>query len=157
MTKDGFIFLVMGFTGKKAAQFKEAYINAFNQMEKELNNNLGLMHSHEYRHESHLAVNAFYEACEDELKKAGIKTPDLPRPDNKVLDGLISGMLMTSRFLLSFDHNLKVQISQVPMNACIIDTKNKSNMSTIIREFVPIELIPELMQIGIQRLSKRIN
>lgn len=32
MTKDGFIFLAMGFTGVKAAQVKEAYINAFNQM-----------------------------------------------------------------------------------------------------------------------------
>ena len=36
MTKDGFMFLVMGFTGKKAAQVKELYINAFNQMEAEL-------------------------------------------------------------------------------------------------------------------------
>ena len=33
MTKDGFSFLVMGYTGKKAAAFKEAYIKAFNQME----------------------------------------------------------------------------------------------------------------------------
>ena len=33
MTKDGFTFLVMGFTGKLAAKFKEAYINAFNAME----------------------------------------------------------------------------------------------------------------------------
>lgn len=33
MTKDGFSFLVMGYTGKKAATFKEAYIKAFNQME----------------------------------------------------------------------------------------------------------------------------
>ena len=32
MTKDGFIFLAMGFTGVKAAQIKEAYIHAFNQM-----------------------------------------------------------------------------------------------------------------------------
>lgn len=36
MTKDGFTFLVMGYTGTKAAQFKEAYINAFNQMENRL-------------------------------------------------------------------------------------------------------------------------
>lgn len=36
MTKDGFVFLVMGFTGQEAARFKEAYINAFNAMEKEL-------------------------------------------------------------------------------------------------------------------------
>ncbi len=37
ITRDGFVFLAMGFTGTKAAQFKEAYINAFNQMEKQLN------------------------------------------------------------------------------------------------------------------------
>ncbi|HGJ5899513.1 Rha family transcriptional regulator [Arsenophonus apicola] len=37
MTKNGFIFLVMGFTGKKAAQFKEAYIAEFDKMESELN------------------------------------------------------------------------------------------------------------------------
>ncbi|WP_063653452.1 Rha family transcriptional regulator [Candidatus Arsenophonus triatominarum] len=36
MTKDGFVFLVMGFTGKKAAQFKEVYIAEFNRMEAEL-------------------------------------------------------------------------------------------------------------------------
>ena len=32
MSKDGFIFLVMGFTGAAAAKIKEAYINTFNQM-----------------------------------------------------------------------------------------------------------------------------
>ncbi|MGQ6506263.1 Rha family transcriptional regulator [Serratia marcescens] len=36
MTKDGFVFLVMGFTGKKAAVFKEAYIAEFNRMEAQL-------------------------------------------------------------------------------------------------------------------------
>ncbi|WP_291972499.1 Rha family transcriptional regulator [Candidatus Symbiopectobacterium sp.] len=36
MTKDGFVFLVMGFTGKKAAAFKEAYIAEFNRMEEQL-------------------------------------------------------------------------------------------------------------------------
>ena len=34
MTRDGFTFLVMGYRGKKAAAFKEAYIERFNQMEK---------------------------------------------------------------------------------------------------------------------------
>ncbi|TQN81315.1 UNVERIFIED_ORG: Rha family phage regulatory protein [Citrobacter freundii] len=36
ITRDGFAFLAMGFTGKRAARFKEAYINAFNLMEKQL-------------------------------------------------------------------------------------------------------------------------
>lgn len=36
LTKNGFIFLVMGFTGEEAGRIKEAYINAFDQMEKHL-------------------------------------------------------------------------------------------------------------------------
>lgn len=36
MTKDGFMFLVMGFTGKKSAATKEAYIAAFNWMADQL-------------------------------------------------------------------------------------------------------------------------
>lgn len=37
MTKDGFVFLVMGFTGKAAAEFKEWYIGEFNRMTEHLN------------------------------------------------------------------------------------------------------------------------
>jgi Rha family phage regulatory protein len=33
MTRDGFVFLCMGFTGKEAAAWKERYITAFNEME----------------------------------------------------------------------------------------------------------------------------
>lgn len=34
MTKDGFTFLVMGYTGETAGKFKEEFINSFNKMEK---------------------------------------------------------------------------------------------------------------------------
>lgn len=40
MNRDGFTLLAMGFTGKKALQFKMKYINAFNQMEKEIKQQL---------------------------------------------------------------------------------------------------------------------
>lgn len=36
MTRDGFSFLAMGFTGKKAAAWKEKFLEAFNAMEAEL-------------------------------------------------------------------------------------------------------------------------
>jgi Rha family phage regulatory protein len=36
MTKDGFVFLSMGFTGKDAAAWKIAYIGAFNKMAEEI-------------------------------------------------------------------------------------------------------------------------
>ena len=40
MTKDGFAFLCMGFTGRKAAEWKEAYICAFNKMERYIKNEI---------------------------------------------------------------------------------------------------------------------
>lgn len=40
VSRDGFAFLAMGFTGKEAAQWKEKYINAFNQMESALNGSI---------------------------------------------------------------------------------------------------------------------
>lgn len=36
LTKDGFLFLVMGYTGSEAGKLKEAYINRFNLMENRL-------------------------------------------------------------------------------------------------------------------------
>lgn len=36
MTRDGFVFLCMGFTGAQAAQWKEKYIEAFNRLEAEI-------------------------------------------------------------------------------------------------------------------------
>lgn len=38
ITKDGFVLLVMGFTGKQAIDFKIKYIEAFNMMERHINN-----------------------------------------------------------------------------------------------------------------------
>lgn len=48
MTKDGFTLLVMGFTGKKALDFKIAYINRFNELENALHNPLALTNGQHY-------------------------------------------------------------------------------------------------------------
>lgn len=44
ITKDGFIFVVMGFTGEKASRMKEAYILKFNEMSEKLEFH-GLLHN----------------------------------------------------------------------------------------------------------------
>ncbi|WP_230855801.1 Rha family transcriptional regulator [Vibrio kanaloae] len=49
MTKDGFMFLVMGFTGTKAAHIKEAYINAFNQMANQLRSAMPILPPSQYQ------------------------------------------------------------------------------------------------------------
>lgn len=47
LTRDGFTLLAMGFTGKKALQFKIAYIEAFNKMEQMLMEGKGTEYANE--------------------------------------------------------------------------------------------------------------
>lgn len=72
-------------------KLEDSYFNSSEQTGRYDTNQESLINSHSYRHESHLALNTFYNACKAELDKAGIKVLNLPRPDNKVLDGLIQG------------------------------------------------------------------
>jgi len=58
ITKDGFYFLVMGFTGKKAAAWKEAFINAFNTMAKQLNKDATQMLAELQARVNHLETHA---------------------------------------------------------------------------------------------------
>lgn len=50
ITKDGFVFLVMGFTGRKAAAFKEAYIARFSEMEARLKAEVEAINRHPHNH-----------------------------------------------------------------------------------------------------------
>ena len=56
MTRDGFVLLVMGFTGKKAMAWKVKYINAFNAMEKAQKDKLYLNAALQIPRESDLTV-----------------------------------------------------------------------------------------------------
>ncbi len=60
-TKDGFMFLVMGFTGKAAAKWKEAFIAEFNRMEQQLHGQLQAKLMGHQRQTQKL-VNAFLES-----------------------------------------------------------------------------------------------
>lgn len=57
ISKDGMVFLVMGFTGKKAAQFKLLYIRAFNWMMGQLQEDQELQHLlHDFARRAALSV-----------------------------------------------------------------------------------------------------
>ncbi|MCE9924365.1 Rha family transcriptional regulator [Aeromonas media] len=58
ISKDGMVFLVMGFTGKKAAQFKLLYIRAFNWMMEQLQEDQELQHLlHDFARREALSVS----------------------------------------------------------------------------------------------------
>ncbi|ECJ2594757.1 Rha family transcriptional regulator [Salmonella enterica] len=50
LTKDGWIMVVMGFTGKAAAAIKESYISAFNWMSQQLSRRLALGEEMQHRY-----------------------------------------------------------------------------------------------------------
>ncbi|MEX9215904.1 Rha family transcriptional regulator [Providencia rettgeri] len=95
MTKDGFVFLVMGFTGKKAAQFKEAYIAEFNRMEAELySNKIAPTVSQEERDAYNINAltkhyEVFYTAWKDELRPIlrKLESPLVGRLNDRFQDG----------------------------------------------------------------------
>ena len=87
MTKDGFTLVAMGFTGEKTIQFKELYINKFNEMErlltskcmlklefKDLTDNICLIHdevkSHHFSNELNMINKIVLKMTAKEFRKA---------------------------------------------------------------------------------------
>ncbi|MDC0763464.1 Rha family transcriptional regulator [Brevibacillus sp. AG] len=72
MTRDGFTFLVMGYTGKEADRFKEDYIKAFNLLEQQLRSNYPQMSQLEIV--AHLALQAVQKEKEDARRDQEIQS-----------------------------------------------------------------------------------
>lgn len=95
MTRDGFTFLAMGFTGKRAARFKEAYINEFNRMEAELRGRPVLTARHGDDEYEALAYRYEIEKKRASTAIANVRTSrvseeKMRRQLNKALDALAS-------------------------------------------------------------------
>ncbi|WP_201251174.1 phage regulatory protein/antirepressor Ant [Lacticaseibacillus rhamnosus] len=72
MNRDGFTLLAMGFTGKKALQFKISYINAFNSMETQIRTGYAIPGS--YAEALKLAANQA-EKIEQQKQTIAIQAP----------------------------------------------------------------------------------
>ena len=84
LTHDGFIFVVMGFTGKKAAELKWNYIQAFNAMERKIIEQLAERKSEEWRAIRQAGKRGNKQMCATILDKVisdararGSTTPDI--------------------------------------------------------------------------------
>ena len=67
LTRDGFTFLAMGYTGKKAAEFKEKYIAAFNAMEQQIRQ--GLQLSSEFMQTQMQMMNQMMQLCNSMMQR----------------------------------------------------------------------------------------
>ena len=62
--------------------------------------------------------------------------------------------MQQDRFLLIFNVEGRPQITPLPHNVSILSATDKISMSTLIREYIPGEMLPDLMRIGLDRLAK---
>jgi Rha family phage regulatory protein len=91
ITRDGFTFLAMGFTGKEAAKFKEEYIEAFNEMERQLKE------QELYKHTELNHSNARMDAIEQQMETL-----------IKVQSGFHKGMSILAEGMIALDKNMKL-------------------------------------------------
>lgn len=74
ITKDGFMFLAMGFTGKEAAQWKVKFIAAFNAMERQLLENAAAQQVPQPSAQLFLSHTADIIVAADRTFRAGMRT-----------------------------------------------------------------------------------
>jgi Rha family phage regulatory protein len=86
ITRDGFVFLAMGFTGAKAAQFKEAYIKAFNQMETKLHEQKYLPATAVTTHETNFQEKEKYQVLNDMIKSMKLQSDPVVMPSKELVD-----------------------------------------------------------------------
>ena len=131
MTRDGFTFLCMGFTGKRAAAWKEAYINAFNQLEQQL-------------HAAVPAVSAERRYGESDLHDAALD----------LIHACPALLLRNLRLMVSWGPDGQAQASVVPPDALVVAPRRVA--SVLSDPFtVGDELLPEILEAASRRLAER--
>lgn len=76
--RDGFTFLAMGYTGKKAAEFKEKYIAAFNAMEQQLKQ--GTLITEQFMQTQMQMMNQMMQLCNTMMQYMGGVVSPQPQP-----------------------------------------------------------------------------
>jgi hypothetical protein len=64
-----------------------------------------------------------------------------------------SALVPSTRLLLVLEHGQVVSSQPVPENACVIDPNSQTAMATLFREYVPGELLADIMTICVSRLA----
>ncbi len=181
MTKDGFMLLVMGFTGKKAMSVKIDYINAFNMMAEELARQqkqadqvkqkqlqdiaAKSAKEHElfkaapkYRQDARDYVCNVLEGIQAFAHEHNISMADwVPVDRDKAASGLLADLLHGIRAELTFNMNLEPQFKLLPAGAVNIMPTDPECMKAIVERVVSHDVLTAMMQAGISRLSSGEN
>ena len=110
MTKDGFSFLVMGYTGERAAQFKETFINEFNKRDSLLkSDDYILSRALEISHNRMRALEAANETLVRDVVQLGAKTLE----QEKALEAAAPKVLFADTVTASADSILIGELAKI--------------------------------------------
>ena len=73
---------------------------------------------------------------------------------SSVADAQVPDALQKTRYLFTVYADGRSQITPLPQDAAVLSTKNKTSMVTLMREFIPGEMLPDLIHIGLDRLAR---
>ncbi|OUE50285.1 Rha family transcriptional regulator [Citrobacter amalonaticus] len=171
MTKDGFMLLVMGFTGKKAMAVKIAYINAFNEMAKQLQQQRDKEARKKLTEQAAIAARSSKEHerlltqpdyRQEVLKELDRVTGKGSIPFNlngmvreKVVSALLLDLLRNARALVSFDERLNPQITIVPATGLIVDPFDHDSVLNLTKSSLSTETLQDLIKLCADKLAQK--
>lgn len=139
ITRDGFSFLAMGFIGKEAAKWKEAYINAFNEMESALSKQLSQNHTN-IPAENDLAISISIKNLTKLLSYTKI-----PHPLAKDIKDELQKL--TAEYIKLY--KLKPENS----GYFVFDPRNPVGVNTLVYSHIPHQLLQPLINAASSRLN----
>ncbi len=157
ITKDGFMFLAMGFTGKEAAKWKEQFITAFNTMESEL---LRISNESKSQAIGDIANPKYYQECRAELfgfidslpKEHAIPINDDVR--QRIADGYLTDVLMGRRWLVSFGSN-GIHMQPIKNDESIMRMADVANVIKNDGAFIADQVLADIASVCLERIVKK--
>jgi hypothetical protein len=69
--------------------------------------------------EARRVANGFFDSCRAAVSSVGGEEPEFPAMDESVVTGLLASVLMHSRFIVSFDHEMRMNVKPVPSESFV--------------------------------------
>ena len=108
------------------------------------------------RLESRQALSDWIADIEKTIRSYGNKAPcpDLPSLTDAVIDGLIYDHIIGSRWLVSLNHQGKMDLCRVPSDNRLVSPSDKRQVLSLIDEGVLCDMLPDVIKVAANRISR---
>lgn len=138
-----------------AIHFKEAvqYLEAMELTTPKSDNNTDFLTSAD-------AMSELRDEMLDYIITAQNAAPGVPFPQldiERLTQGMMVNLLSSQRWMVNFDHTMRLSLQAIPAKARIIYPDDKEALRTLLSEHVPGHLLPDVMNVCAQRFAKLVG